>query len=177
MEVYKPLRAVLFFWDCLRFLTLAAIFMFFSPLEGAQMDGVFPYLAYVAPNALYLLMTLFLLVALDEFKKYLPLYIAGKAAALAAFYAWAVFSFSPAQVRAYFALGPDNFARVLALLGGSFVLSLGDVLSIFAGWILLNKIKQPGTRVITETLFAETGFPKTAVQAEECDADNSDSER
>jgi hypothetical protein len=177
MEIYKPLRTVMFLWDCLRLLALTALFMFFSPLEGARMNGIFPYLVYVTPNALYPLMTLFLLVAPDEFKKYLPLYIAGKVIALAAFYAWAVFSFSPAQLGVYFALRLDTFTRELALLGGSFVLSLGDVFSIFMGWILLNKIKQPGTRVITEKLFVETGFQKTAGEAEECDANNSGSER
>jgi hypothetical protein len=80
----------------------------------------------------------------------------------------------------YLALRLDSFARELALLGGSFVLSLGDLFSVFMGWMLINKIKKikrPGARVITKALFAETGFPKTAVETEEYDADNSGSER
>ncbi|MDR2619398.1 MAG: hypothetical protein LBC62_11060 [Treponema sp.] len=150
MNYNRPLRGALFFYESFRLLLLAVLFAFFSPLEGVEKGAVFPYLAYVSPNALFPLMTLFLWLSLGEYRRYLPLYLAGKLIALAAFYAWGVFSFAPA-------LGAENFGTrdvmsIIVLLSGVFFLSLGDVFSIFGGWLLLNKIKT-----------AETSKPDLAV--------------
>ncbi|AEF80374.1 sensory box histidine kinase [Leadbettera azotonutricia ZAS-9] len=117
------------------------MFAFFSPMEGAERGGVFPYLVYVTPNALFPLIALFLWLRLGEFKAYLPLYLAGKVIALIAFYAWAVFSFRPALREAFLGMDAGSIVHGMVLLSGSFILSLGDLLSIFGSWLLFNKVK------------------------------------
>jgi hypothetical protein len=137
----KPLRVGLFFYEVFRVLLLAGLFVFFSPLEGAAFPwgGVFPFLVYVTPNALFPLMALFLWVRPGAFGAYAPLYLAGKVIAVIAFYAWGVFVFVPVLGLPFLGLEPGNVRAGLVLLGGSFIVSLGDVVSILAGWLLHTK--------------------------------------
>lgn len=139
MDILKPLRAVFFFYEILRLLTLAVFFAVFSPLEGAVKGGVFPYLVYITPNALFPLMTLFMWLRPADYRNYLPLYMAGKVIAAAAFYGWGIFALrAPALER----LGMANWAETIVLLGGSFVLNLFDIFSILGSWILSKKINK-----------------------------------
>jgi hypothetical protein len=139
MDVFKPLRAVFFFYEMFRLLTLAVFFAFFSPLEGAVKGGIFPFLVYVTPNALFPLMTLFMWLRPRDYRNYLPLYMAGKVIAAAAFYGWGIFSLrSPALEQVRMA----NLAELLVLSGGSFVLNLFDIFSIIGSWVLSKKINR-----------------------------------
>jgi hypothetical protein len=139
MDVFRPLRAVFFFYEMLRLLILAVFFAFFSPLEGAVKGGIFPFLVYVTPNALFPLMTLFMWLRPVDYRNYLPLYTAGKVITVAAFYGWGFFALgSPALER----LGMANLAEALVLSGGSFVLNLFDVFSILGSWVLARKINR-----------------------------------
>jgi hypothetical protein len=139
MDVYRPLRISLFLYELLRLLTLAVLFAVFSPLEGAVKSGVFPYLVYAAPNALFPLMTLFMWLRPKAYRSYLSLYTAGKIIAVAAFYGWGFFALrSPGAEN----LRTANLMELLILFGSSFVLNLCDILSIFAGWFLARKIKK-----------------------------------
>ncbi|MDR1373367.1 MAG: hypothetical protein LBJ24_00165 [Treponema sp.] len=136
MSVYRPLRAALFFYEILRLLALAGLFMVFSPLEGAAKGGVFPYLVYITPNALFPLMTLFMWLRPWDYRNYLPLYMAGKVIAATAFYGWGFFVLRT--------LGPENLMtanlmETLVFFGGSFVLNLFDIFSVFGSWILVRK--------------------------------------
>jgi hypothetical protein len=140
MNVYKPLRIGLFFYEVFRALLLAGLFIFFSPLEGAN-GGVFPSPAYMTPNALFPLMVLFLWIRPAEFAVYLPLYLAGKVITIIAFYAWSLFSFRPALELPLMGLDRGKVFQGIILLSGGFILSLGDMLSIFGGWMLLKKNK------------------------------------
>jgi hypothetical protein len=144
MEIYRPLRATLFVYELLRLLILAGMFGFFFPLEGAVRGGVFPYLVYVTPNALFPLIALFLWLRLEEFKVYLPLYLAGKVIALIAFYVWAVSSFRPALGQAYLGMDAGSVMHGIVLLSGCFILSFGDSLSILGGWLLFSKVRSEG---------------------------------
>jgi hypothetical protein len=136
MDVLRPLRAVFFLYEMLRLLILALFFAFFSPLEGAVKGGIFPFLVYVAPNALFPLMTLFMWLGPKDYRNYLPLYMAGKVIAVAAFYGWGIFALrSPSLEQVRMA----NLAEVLVLSGGSFILNLFDVFSIIGSWVLAKK--------------------------------------
>jgi hypothetical protein len=139
MSDNRPLRGALFFYESFRLLLLAALFAFFPPLEGAGRGALFPYLACASPNALFPLMALFLWLGLREYGRYLPLYLAGKLVALAAFCAWGFFAFAPALQAGNF--GTADLGAVLVLLGGGFFVGLGDVFSIFGTWFLINKMK------------------------------------
>jgi hypothetical protein len=153
MNKYKPLRAGLFFYEVFRALFLAGLFVFFSPVEGAN-GGVFPSLVYMTPNALFPLMALFLWVRLGEFEAYLPLYLAGKVITVIAYYAWSLFSFRPVLDLPLLGLDRGKIVQGIVLLSGGFILSLGDVLSIFGGWMLLKKNKSvsvPAVEAVEET--------------------------
>jgi hypothetical protein len=137
MDVCKPLRVILFSYELFRLLVLAVLFAFFPPSENVVTGGVFPYLVYVTPNALFPLMTFFMCLRPSEYRNYLPLYMAGKAVAAAAFYVWGVFILQAPLILEY--LRTANVAETLALFGGSFVLNVCDILSIFGIWILIKK--------------------------------------
>jgi hypothetical protein len=137
MNVLRPLRAVFFFYEALRLLTLAVFFAVFSPLEGAVQGRIFPFLVYVTPNALFPLMTLFMWLRPADYRNYLPLYMAGKVIAVAAFYGWgmALALRLPAPEH----LGMANWVEALVLFGGSFVLNLFDIFSVLGNWVLAKK--------------------------------------
>jgi hypothetical protein len=139
MDVFKPLRAVFFVYEMFRLLILAVFFAVFSPLEGAVKGGIFPFLVYVTPNTLFLLMTLFMWLRPGDYRNYLPLYTAGKVIAAAAFYGWWVFALSsPAPEYS----GTADWLEALVLFGGSFVLNLFDVASVLGSWALSRKINR-----------------------------------
>jgi hypothetical protein len=139
MDVFKPLRAVFFLYEMLRLLTLAVFFAVFSPMEGAVKGGIFPFLVYVTPNALFPLMTLFMWLRPADYRNYLPLYMAGKVIAAAAFYGWGIFALrSPALEY----LGTADWVEMLVLFGGSFILNLFDIFSVLGSWVLSKKISR-----------------------------------
>ena len=144
MDVYKPLRAVLFGYELLRLLALAFSFAFFSSLQDVVKGGGFPYLAYMSSNALFPLIGFFLLLRPGEYRNYLPLYMAGKTIAVVLFYTWTVFSFSSETGF----MGRENLVERMILLGGAFFISLGDALSVFGAWILNRKQPQADSRKI-----------------------------
>jgi hypothetical protein len=137
MNVYRPLRAVLFFYEAFRLLVLMALFTLFSPLEGTVKGGVFPYLVYMTPNALFPLMTLFMWLRPGEYRNYLPLYMAGKVIAAAAFYGWGFFVVRTLGLENLMAA---NLPETLVLFGSGFVLNLFDIFSVFGSWVLFGKI-------------------------------------
>ena len=136
MDVYKPLRVVLFGYELFRLLFLAFSLAVFSSLEAVAKGGVFPYLAYLSSNALFPLICFFLYLRLEEYRNYLPLYMAGKFIAVVLFYVWAVFSF---PVETGF-IGRENYIERIILLGSAFFFSLGDGLSVFGTWVLNKKL-------------------------------------
>jgi len=133
--------AVLFVYECFRLLLLV-VFLFIAPplgsgaLEGSAAIGTFfPSIVYISTNALFPLMVLFVWLKPEEYRNYLPLYIAGKLIGVVSFYLWMIFSSRDFP-------GMDNIARSLSLLGGSFVVNLLDILSIWGAWTLKNKIRR-----------------------------------
>jgi hypothetical protein len=140
MNTYRPLRAVLFFYELLRLFLLAIFFAVFSPFEGAVKGRVFPYLAFVTPNALFPLITLFMWLKLEDYRNYLSLYSAGKVIGVAAFYAWGIFSLRAGPGPE--SLGISSQLEVIVLLGGSFFLNLGDILAVLGSRVLAKKISK-----------------------------------
>jgi hypothetical protein len=103
------------------------------PQEAKEMLA-FPLLVYIAPNALFPLMALFLLLKPEEYRSYIVLYMAGKVLAAAAGVGWVIFSFSDIWP----ALGSFLDGRAVRILNISPLLIGLDVLSVFGGH-LLNK--------------------------------------
>jgi hypothetical protein len=133
MDVYRPLRAILFGYEVVRLLVLIGLYTAFAGAEGG---GAFPYLVFAAPNALFVLMSFFLLLDLAAYRSYLTLYRAGKIVTAAAFIAWGLLSL---RGNAWGGLAP---ALAWILWMGSSFISLGDVLSIPGSWMLMNRLKR-----------------------------------
>jgi hypothetical protein len=113
---------------------LLAAFTALRPGEGTA----FPWPAYGASNALFPLMTLFLLLDNARYGGYAPLYAAGKCVSFFSTIGWYVFS------RQYIlaAVLRDNTFLFLApgILG---VLLFGDMLSVAAGLLIGKKTRSP----------------------------------
>ncbi len=83
MNAYKPLRIVILFYELIRFLNVIWGARFFSIVNDLSQTDNLMTLVWLAPNALFPLMALFLLFDLVSYKPYLPLYLTGKCVTLA----------------------------------------------------------------------------------------------
>ena len=158
MEIYRPLRAGLFFYDVSRLLLLVIIIFIVPegsgfPFGSYESGILFPHVVFLSANSLFPLMALFLWLNLEEHKNYLSLYIAGKIIGTVSFYAWELFSLG----RSTWALpglgiyrefsGIDSIINSVALLGGSMFISLADIFSVWGAWTIKNKLKKRLVRV------------------------------
>jgi hypothetical protein len=141
MDVYRPLRVTLFFYDLFRLIVLLQLWLSFAPLTGDVSGGFtadaggFPYLAYAAPNGLFPLMALFLWIRLSEYQAYITLYIAGKTIGIVVFLGWLISSFQTIVLAI-------NEETVLVLGGWLFLTAL-DALSILGAVLLKNRLNRP----------------------------------
>jgi hypothetical protein len=133
MDVYRPLRGGLFFYELVRFGAALCLPGLFEAFGG----GTFPYLACISPNALFLMMALFLWLRPGEFRVYLPLYMAGKVLSILAFAAWCVFS-----VESLTGLIPFIAPEQLWALAGVLLASAGDALAFGGAWALRLKLQE-----------------------------------
>lgn len=137
MEVYRPLRALLFYYDCVRLLALVGFMVSAMPSMNGAGGMAFPYLTLAAPNALFPLMSLFIWRRFSSYRTYVALYAAGKGVVLAAALGWLFFSLRGTSV---FSLIHDR-KGLLALMGAGLSI-LADAGSA-AGALLL---RNAGTR-------------------------------
>jgi hypothetical protein len=135
MEIYRPLRLILFIFDLIRLLVMISLLTLFVPM-GSGDGKVFPYLFYAVPNGLFPLITLFLWLRLSYYQSYIALYMAGKILAVVAVFTWLVFSIPgidqvlPVDV-------PGTFA---VTAGATLLLALGDALTVLGGVILKKRL-------------------------------------
>ncbi|MHC6203224.1 hypothetical protein ACYULU_08510 [Breznakiellaceae bacterium SP9] len=132
MNFYRPLRDGLFIYECVRLIVLVRLLVNFVP-TAAQ---IFPYLAYAAPQVLFVLMALFLVLDLDTYQVYSNLYAAGKIVSTVTFLAWFITSI-PLIVEA----AVMQSEQILFLPTAALLLP-GDFLSIIAIFVLMRKIKR-----------------------------------
>jgi len=130
MNLYRPLGAGLFLYECLRLLALV-FFLLFSSLESAVSGS---YTVYMSPNALFALMALFIWLRPEEYRNYITLYIAGKFVFLISFYSWEIFT-----LRDF--IRDENFIKNIVLLGGGALISLADILSVWGAWAISKKYR------------------------------------
>jgi hypothetical protein len=156
MEIYRPLRAALFLYECVRLLVLAGVFSVLRPGDGA---GAFPWLVYAAPNALFPLMTLFLWRRFSRYGAYLPLYTAGKCVALAAVFGFCIFSRQDVYTAVYL-----QDPGILMTLGSLLFLLFGDLFSAAGGLALAKKLQ--GMEKPGETAPAEVPVNAAGEQGE-----------
>ncbi|GHT96035.1 hypothetical protein FACS1894141_5680 [Spirochaetia bacterium] len=140
MNVYRPLRVTLFFYDLLRLIVLLQLWMSFAPLigdsgfSGDVTAGGFPALVYIAPNGLFPLMALFLWRRLSEYKAYITLYIAGKIISIVVFLGWFISSLQTIAL----AINEET----LLVLGGWLFLTFLDAFSVLGAFLLKNRLNR-----------------------------------
>jgi hypothetical protein len=130
MDVYRPLGAGLFIYECLRLLALV-FFLLFASFESVN-SGF--YTVYMSSNALFPLMALFFWLRPDEYGNYSALYIAGKLVFLVSFYSWEIFA-----LRDF--VRDENFMKNIVFLGGGALISLADMLSVWGAWAINKKYR------------------------------------
>jgi hypothetical protein len=140
MDVYRPLRAVLFFYELARLVLVVGAAAGFMAAEGNEPDKFFPYLVYAVPNALFPLMALFLWFRLEAYQPYLPLYMAGKTIVVVSAVVWLVFSFRVIPELLY-----SGGIQTLMSLGTVCLLVFTDLFSILGTWFLRSRLK--GTEI------------------------------
>ena len=132
MDVFRPLRAALLVYEIIRLFFLTALAVFLAPPLS------FPWPLYAVSNALFPLIALFLLAWLQAYRAYLPLYISGKAIALAASAGWCLFAGD--DVAALAAVNPRS---VLVTLGTLAFFFFGDAFSIAGAYHLHSRTEKP----------------------------------
>jgi hypothetical protein len=130
MSVYKPLRLALFFYELFRFIDALKETRVFAFINDLGQPDSLQMLAWVAPNMLFPLMTLFLFVDLAAYKPYIPLYIAGKCATLA-------LTFRLAAGALFYPQGSG--VRSLLFI---FFLTLGDLICIISFILIRSGLKK-----------------------------------
>ena len=148
MNVCRPLRAGLFYYECLRFLLLIVLLLQ-SPLESGDGGGV-PYLAYLSSNVLFPLIALFVWLRPEEYRSYLTLHIAGKTISIILFYLWEFLAAGQVQ-------GAEYLMKNMTLFGGSILLSFADILSVFGAWMLKNKFRRVLVQLTERSGLTEYG--------------------
>ena len=88
---FRMVPAVIFIYDCSRLLFLVMVSGFFLRPEPDLKTINFPLMMFVSPNALFPLISFFLLIRFDVSKAYIPLYITGKALCLVCLTVWLFF--------------------------------------------------------------------------------------
>jgi hypothetical protein len=138
MGVYRPLRAVLFVYECIRLLLVIGLYLFF-----ADTADLFPALPLAAANGLFLLMALLMLYSLEVYGLYAPLYLAGKLFFIAAARPWFSGFLVEIQDQIFFEnlmfLERRNPWMVLALV---FFMFCGDLFSAGASALLVFRVKK-----------------------------------
>lgn len=88
------MHLVLFVYDCLRLFFLLSLLALSAGSSGGFLGisggAGFPFMVYAAPNALFPLMSFFLMIRPAESRAFAPLYASGKIIAAAALSAWIV---------------------------------------------------------------------------------------
>ncbi len=123
----RPLRLTLFVYDLVRLAALLSVLSAVFPGLGGGANGgsALPLVAYSAPNALFPLMGLFLLLRPADYGPFTALYAAGKAIFASGVVAWFFFSFNALLGTLSFdAAGVFRSAGILALL------TVADLISV-----------------------------------------------
>jgi len=89
---FRLVTAVIFVYDCSRLAFLISLLRNYLSTVPDSGSLTIPYMMYTAPNALFPLMSFFLLKNLSLYKPYIPLYITGKVLALLCMLIWLLFT-------------------------------------------------------------------------------------
>ena len=84
--------AVIFVYDCSRLYFLVLLLELFLRSRPDLGGNAIPLTMYAVPNALFLVMSFFLLFRFEAFKAYVPLYVIGKSLCILCIMVWVFFA-------------------------------------------------------------------------------------
>jgi hypothetical protein len=121
---HLTVRAAVFVYDCSRLLFLLILLMaYLGPGPGGMFQGAdnLPYLMYSAPQALFPLISFFLLIRFDTSKLYIPLYLTGKILCLLCLLLWILFTLQrvqeiPRSVVWSFFIGAADIGTIMGMI-------------------------------------------------------------
>jgi hypothetical protein len=119
---YPMVRTAVFVYDCSRFLFLLALLTaHLGPAGMFQGSNNLPHMMYAASQALFPLMSFFLLIRFDFSRAYMPLYITGKILCLLCILLWILFTFQrireiPRFVTWSFFIGAADFGTITGMV-------------------------------------------------------------
>jgi hypothetical protein len=111
---HRTVRTAVFIYDCSRLLFLLG-------LLPQNAGAAFPILVYAVPNALFPLMSFFLLIRLEASRAYIPLYMTGKILSISVMALWffiiVIQMKEPRSALPMFILGAADIGSVFSFLG------------------------------------------------------------
>jgi hypothetical protein len=149
---YRPLRIGLFIYDVVRMLVMLDVLVARIPLGEEAGLRWFPYLVYAAPNAIFPLMGLFLLIRPEAYRPFTHLYIAGKSVSLVSALGWIAFPFR-AALASNLPSEAASFRGLLTalLLYREWLFALGGILLL----IVLDALSLLGEASLRKRLYPE----------------------
>ncbi|MDR3304255.1 MAG: hypothetical protein LBS86_07570 [Treponema sp.] len=149
MNVYRPLRLLILVYEAFRLLLMLGIFMAMLSVNRS-LGNLFPYLLYIVPNALFLLMAYFLWRELERYAMYLPLFMAGKVISVVAIAGWCVGSFEYI-IEAVLRKQVSSTAAAIAVL----FMAGTDTLSILGVYLTQKKLNGLAVKAAVVTVSEE----------------------
>ena len=134
---YSTLRCIILVYDFIRLLLLVKMVSVFAPAIGTPGDKVVPFVAFMAPHAIYSLAAFFLWINPKTYAVYTSLYVTGKIIGIGAFVAWAVM-FSSLIISS---IGM-NLRETVWTLGLTVILLFADICTIIGVSALQKRIKE-----------------------------------
>lgn len=141
------MRLAFFIYDFFRLLFMLELLIAVLPLGNTSTASWFPYLVYVVPNALFPLMGFFLLIRPQEYKAYIPLYLAGKIIVIVSIFGWTIFSFKNIFTST---ISTQEFITLLGFVLGLTILDTGSLLGSSLLKSKINRQAAPESGKITE---------------------------
>jgi hypothetical protein len=119
---------------------MIGVFAVLRPLQEMSPEGIFPYVVYMVPNALFPLMTYFLWIRLSLYRSYIALYTAGKTIGVVSIIGWCMFTFRTLITADSMTVSMIMEQPNSVIAGFILILSALDALTIFGGLMLNNKL-------------------------------------
>nr|AGS51821.1 hypothetical protein [uncultured bacterium contig00053] len=130
MGVVGILKPGLFIYECVRIIILAFVLVIIMPEKSS-----IPWLAFIAPGALFPLMALFLWLDILYYKAFIPLFIAGKCIGIFSLLIWSLISRQLTMIEGF--AGYLIIPEMIFLCGDLF--ALAAILFIYRSMQIVNK--------------------------------------
>jgi hypothetical protein len=135
----RLVSAAILFFDCSRLLFLLSLLTAYAKPVELLKGGNFPFLLFVAPNALFSLISLFIFTHPESTEAYKPLYITGKSLSVLCMALWFLDQMSFPMVNFILWTGIIGIADI-STIAGMAVLGIGAIKNTSANQAAVSSI-------------------------------------